>query len=108
MVPRARITASVTSDWRQPWTWTSQPASGMKMVLAKPATSVMTVSAWTRWRSNHLLAVANAGSYSVTDMTGPISAQTRYSSTRLAARDQPRTSRLAAMEPSVMSSRGPW
>ena len=53
--------------------------SGMNTVLAKPAISVMAVSAWTRRVSNQWLAVANAGSYSVADMVRPIAAQIRYS-----------------------------
>ena len=108
MVPTARMAARIISDVRQPVACTSQPASGMKMVLAKPAINVMTVSARTRWRSNQREAVANAGSYSVADMVRPIPAQIRYSCWRVATRAQATTSSVAAIEPTVISNRGPW
>ena len=76
-MPTARIAASVTSDGRHPWTCTSQPARGIKIVLANPAMRVMAVRARTRSRWNHLVAVANAGSYSVADIVSPIAAQSR-------------------------------
>ncbi len=77
IVPTANTIARVINEWRQPSTWTSQPANGMNTVLAKPAISVIAVSAWTRLRSNQRLAVAKAGSYSVADMVSPIAAQIR-------------------------------
>ena len=69
--------ARLTSDGRHVWCSTSHCASGRKIVLAKPATSVMAVSARRRLRSNQRVAVAKAGSYSVADIASPIPAQTR-------------------------------
>ena len=103
----ARTAARVMSDLRQPCASTSQPASGMKMVLAKPAISVITVIAWTLRRSNHLAAVAKAGSYSVVDMARPMAAQMTYSCGRLLTCDHASTSTLATTEPMDIASRGP-
>ena len=77
MVPTARITASETSAVLQPCVWTSQAASGRKMVLEKPAMSVTAVSARVRLRSNQTATTANAGSYSTVAITNPIAAHSR-------------------------------
>jgi hypothetical protein len=55
------MTARVTSAARQPCTDTSHAASGTKIVLAKPASSVTSVRARARSRRNHTIIVANAG-----------------------------------------------
>src|SRR5581483_10203794 len=58
----ASTTASAVRAARQPIRVSSQASIGMKIVLARPATSVTVSSARSRPRANHDTTTANAGS----------------------------------------------
>ena len=80
IVSTACTAASTSKAPRQPSRSVSRPASGRKMLLAKPATTVMASSAL-RMRSagNSPTVTANAGSYSDIAEAAPMPTCTRYS-----------------------------
>src|SRR5215212_250896 len=79
----------------------------MKMVEAKPATTVMASSAVERRAWNQVTTTAKAGSYRTIAEVTPIPANTTYSSNVDETRDQPATRSVAARDPAVMRARPP-
>jgi len=72
----ASTTARMVSAARQPTRVNSHASIGMKIVDAKPATSVTVSSARSRPCRNHETTTANAGSYSVAAIASPMRNQT--------------------------------
>jgi len=62
MVVMAKSAASTTRAWRHPTVSSNHASIGMKIVLAKPATSVTTRIARSRPVGNHCTTAENAGS----------------------------------------------
>jgi hypothetical protein len=102
------MAARMSSVVRQPWCWSRTPVSGMKMVLAKPATTIIArIARARRFASNQETMTAVAGSYKAMAMATPRPANTRYSCQTAVTRDQATSSATPPAEPSVINARPP-